>query len=313
MNGASPFAQLTGRLVSQTTREINNEYHLQLIAKNTGVVLRAQYAQLRAQAQAAALNLRGQLEITQRQHTTNELLGGLTGNIGSLIGLAEQMHGQLQSIEACIETVNDTLERGFASVARILERAVSVLMQQQTTLARIADTLSRPYDAQAQELLREGQKWLEHGAQTEGREQQENWKDALRLFHRVIENEVGKQNYVAWFNIGYLRWKYQNELPEAEEAFFQAQRLGAPTRDLWHTKSLRHMAAMQNEQGKNETAYNTIKRALSVSREYASLFDAARYAWKSAQRDEAIQLLDECIEARPETIITMFAEDDFRE
>ena len=140
----------------------------------------------------------------------------------------------------------------------------------------------------------------------------------------VIDNEVGKQKgYVAWFNIGYLRWKQKPEdnedqakvdLAHAEEAFFQAQRLSGIMRDEpWHTRSLRHMAEMQREQGNVEDAYQTVHRALVISREYESLLCAARYANKIGRTDEAVKLLDECIEMRPETIITMFAEEDFKE
>ena len=104
-----------------------------------------------------------------------------------------------------------------------------------------------------------------------------------------------------------------DDVAQAKEAFFQAQRLSALLRDLWHTKSVRHMAAMQREQEKLEDAYHTIHRALAVSREYESLLDAARYASKTGRSEEATRLLDECVGIRPETIITMFAEEDFKD
>ena len=60
-------------------------------------------------------------------------------------------------------------------------------------------------------------------------ERLENWKDALRLFSAVLENDIGRQNYVAWFNIGFLRWKHLNDPSAAEQAFFNAQRTAPPS------------------------------------------------------------------------------------
>ena len=144
-------------------------------------------------------------------------------------------------------------------------------------------------------------------------ERLENWKDALRLFSAVLENDIGRQNYVAWFNIGFLRWKHLNDPSAAEQAFFNAQRNSAPERDLWHTKSLRHMAEMQYPQGHFENAYATAHRALAVQREYETLFNRARYSAKGQRKEEMVKLLDECIELRPVTIVTMFGEEDFKE
>ena len=189
MNGAPLPTQVTSRWVSQQTRQINNEYYHQIVARNSESAVRYQREQLKAQAATAALNLRGQMEIAQRQDTTNQLLDGLAGDMGSLLGFAEQISGQLDSLNA-------TAEQGFAAVGEVLNRTVAVLMEQQQTLTQIAHVLSKPYETKALELLREGQKWLETGAQTEGREQQENWKDALRLFS--TSSTTRSANKTAW-------------------------------------------------------------------------------------------------------------------
>ena len=103
MATTSLATQIAGRLVSTPTREINNEYRLELIAKNSETaltqrtaLLRGQHALLHAQVEAAALNLRGQAEIARRQEN---LLGGLAGDMTALLGEAERMNEQLASIE----------------------------------------------------------------------------------------------------------------------------------------------------------------------------------------------------------------------
>ena len=80
---------------------------------------------------------------------------------------------------------------------------------------------------------------------------------------------------------------------------------------MWHTKSLRHLAQMQYLLGKLDDAYATAHRALAVRREHETLYDTARYASKTGRKDEMVALLDECIELQPNTIVTMFSEEDF--
>ena len=60
-----------------------------------------------------------------------------------------------------------------------------------------------------------------------GRDQEEWYKDAARLLRDVLDNPIGRGNYVAWFQTGWLKWKFQRNLAEAEEAFYQAARLSA--------------------------------------------------------------------------------------
>ena len=150
MAGAPFSQQIVGRSISNVTRQINNEYHLELIAKNSkdegalgAALLRGQHELLRAQVDAATLNLRAQAEIARRQELTNELLGGVSGNLDALLHETQQMTDQLFSIESTLEaginTIDDTLHHGFASVIGVLERAVATLIQQQRKLAEIAD------------------------------------------------------------------------------------------------------------------------------------------------------------------------------
>jgi tetratricopeptide (TPR) repeat protein len=314
------------RLDTPINRAITNEYHLELTAENTADIKRELIAQRQLQAQAAALNLRGQVEIARRQDTTNEFLDSILSSLDyGFDRLSDQLEMVDDTLKSGFKTIDNSLQSGFGSVVAVLNQSVVLMTEQLKTQKQITETLSKPYDTNAQELLREGQKWLTQGERSEGRERLENWNDALRLFQKVTENEIGQQNYVAWFNIGYLRWKHLKNLTEAENAFFRSQRLSAPSRDIWHTKSLRHLAEMQYLQGKQketegdseqamkmyEEAYATAHKALAVRREYSTLFNAARYAAKTGRKEEAASLLDECIELDPWTIHSMYGEEDF--
>ena len=314
---------LSGR--SPELRAINQEYQLELVAKTEKEIAGRLASMERNQLAVAAANMRAMGEIARRQDEGNRILADTAWDISEILAEAERINENLEKIDGTLERgfaqVDATLARGFDAVASGLHAVVAALVENQRTLSAISTALSTPYDTKAKELLAEGQRWLEAGAKCDerrvedsfaAREAQDNWKDALRLFGSVTANEVGRQNYVAWFNIGWLRWKLENDLPAAEEAFYHAQRYSAPSRDLWHTKALRHMAEMQYLQGKHEDSWHTAQRAAAVRREYETLYSAARYAAKTGRAEDLKRLLDECIELRPLTIETMFSEEDFK-
>ncbi len=272
----------------------------------------AQLVQTRMQAQVAAANLRAMGEIDR---SINNLHSGLNEGFEAMVNEARYMSGQLENIDETLakgfNKLDSTLYAGFSIVADEISRVVSGLATIQVTLNEIATTLSAPYETEVQELLHEGDRWLKQGELCEGREQADNRRDALRLFEEVIANKKGATNFVAWFNAGYLHWKLNNNVSKAEDCFYQAQRLTAPLRNLWHTKSLRFQAEMQYLSDRHDDAWGTAKKALAISREYETIYNAARFAAKIGLKQDVTSLLDECIELRPTTIVTMFSEEDF--
>lgn len=311
---------IADRLVSTTTREINNEYHLGLIADDSKLLRSELLAIRKGQVGAAVLNREGQMEIlrnldvgNQLHRVNNELLGGLAGDMYSLLGEAERTNEHLVAIEGALEQLNVTIRQGFDAVVGELTQVVSMLQQNQKKLTEIGYLLRNRNEAEALESLRKGVSWLVTAEKTIGPDQHKLRSHALEQFRSVVDNKIGKDMYVAWFNIGYLSWKHLGDLVEAEKAFDQAQLFSARTRNPWHTLSLRYLAGMQRKQDKFEEAWQTINRALAVNREYASLYAAARYACKTNRREEADKLLDECIELVPETIDDMFGEEDFQQ
>lgn len=276
---------------SKNIREIHQEYHVEMIAENTKQLVDYHKESLRLQAGAAAIHLHAQQE-------TNRYLSGI-----------EQ---ECRAMVEGLDSLNESVSEGFAVVGESLERISQQMMQMQRTLEHIAEILSRPYETKVLELRGEADKWLRSGMKTTGRDRDENWKDATRLLHTVVDNPIGMQDYVAWFQTGWLLWKHKKNIPEAEEAFYRTQRLSAQSRDWYHVKSLRHLAYMQYLQDKHADAYGTIQKALDVSRDHATVYDAARYVAKTGREQEYLSLLDRCIELQPTTIITMFSEADFQ-
>lgn len=283
---------------AKAQRFIDNHYHLEMVADNSHQIVEYQAQMLQLQQQAAITNIRAMGEIAHRQDHTNSLLSALTGSMDTLNATATQT---LHAVYAQTEV----LQEGFEEIA-------ARLLEQQRVLQQISDILRRPYKAKALELLNEADRALKTGAKASGRDQEEWYKDAARLLQDVLDNPIGRSNYVAWFQTGWLKWKFQRNLAEAEEAFYQAARLSASNADLYHAKSLHHLAEMQYLEGRPAEAYDTINRAFRVTPEdHDTMYDAARYAAKTGREREALELLDKCIELQPHTTIVMFSEEDF--
>lgn len=297
---------------SRRLRDIENNYHVEMIAENTGQLRQYHSQSLRLQAAQAAITVQGFSEMAARQDTTNNILGGMAQDMGAMVSGINRLNDGMDTLN---RTATDTLDAVYsleATVNDCFERVSQQMLQQQKTLDDIAELLRRPYEAKAKELRVEADKWLTQGMKNTGRDREEDWKDAMRLLRVCVENPIGMQDYVAWFQIGWLLWKRDQNIAEAEDAFYRAQRLSASKADLYHVKSLRHYAYMLYLQGKHEEAYSLMQKALGINTEHDTLFDAARYAAKTGHGAEALDYLEKCILERPTTIVTMFAETDFQ-
>jgi len=272
-------------------RRIDDHYHLEMIAENSSQIVEYQAEAFRMQREAVIANLHGLAEIANRQDETNFLLHTI----------AESM----SDLNHSLNVQTEVLQQGFEEMALIL-------LQQQQTLEQIADVLRHPYETKVLELLQEAKRALKTGAKSTGRDQQAEFADATRLFKEVLANPIGSRNYVAWFETGWLKWKYELNIAEAEDAFYQASRLSKPQADLYHANSLRHMAYMQYLQKSYSDADTAIQQALRLSPDDHDIrYDAARYAAKVGREAEALNLLEKCIDQQPQTIVMMFSEEDF--
>lgn len=285
------LSRLVYEIGDKRFREIDHAYHVAMIAESSQQLVAYHKDSLRLQLASAATTLHA-------QQATNRYLSGIE----------QSCHEMVEGIDQ----LNDTVSEGFAAVEEGLERISQQIMQMQRSLERIAQILSRPYETQAKELHDRAYKRLKLGAGTTGPDRIEHWKDATRLLESVIKNPIGMEDYQVWFHIGWLRWKHEKKIPEAEKAFDRARLLSVEDRNLFHVESLHHLAEMQYLQGKFGNAYATIQKALEISREHGILYDAARYAAKAGRQKESLDLLDECINLRPTTILTMFSEADFQ-
>ncbi|MBC7805289.1 MAG: hypothetical protein H7145_03990 [Akkermansiaceae bacterium] len=178
---------------------------------------------------------------------------------------------------------------------------------------QVEQVLSNPAFAGGEsQLLIEAARATKNGMTSTGRDQQEEFKDALQLFREAQEGAIGNRNYVVWFQIGWIMWKQGAQLSEAEEAFYQAYRLSAATQDIFYYLSQRHRAYLQFLQNKYSEASDTMSRAVSLyADDPETLLDAARYAAASKKTDEAAAFLRKVFVLEPSRALTVLADEAF--
>lgn len=307
-----PLAELLEPRLPESIREIERDYQIRMVAESTVQLRQYHAAALRVQLEAAAQHLQATAELGRQQERANNYLSDIQEGMSSLLLGVDRISNNLENLG----NIADQTLGAVWDLSGMLDDHLTCLseqiLEQQETLKDIAQILRRPYQAKARELRQEAEKWLFRGMNHQAGDREEDWEDAIRLLQTTVENPIGMQDYVAFFQIGWLTWKLRKNIAEAELAFHRAQRLSRDNGDLYHVLSLRHVAYMQYLQRKHQKAYETISRAMDIERDHDTMFDAARYAAKIGREKEAIDLLDQCIELQPCTIITMFAEVDFR-
>ncbi len=195
------------------------------------------------------------------------------------------------------------LERAFAEVA-------AVVAARQRAFADAAAAVRRAGSPQRRELRDDAQKWLEQGLHDAGGEQQEDWDTALGLLETLTGDPAGGADHVAWFQLGYLRWQHRQDVAAAAQAFARAQEIGAARKDAYFVAAARHLAHMHHRRGDDGAALAAITPALVLGDDHDTLFDAARYAARTGRDDLCRELLGKCVDARPATVVAMFAEPD---
>jgi tetratricopeptide (TPR) repeat protein len=200
------------------------------------------------------------------------------------------------------------------AIRREIEEATIALLARQKTLHDISDSLEHLHQSALQKIRREANTALANGMRTGGRDRVEDFKDALRLFRTIQEDAVSGRDYAVWFNVGWLLWKLEENLPEAEEAFYQASRLSVSAGDQYHALSLRHLAYLQYLQAKIKPAHATLVKGLAANPEDPdTLYDGARYAARVGRQAEAMSLIDRCFDRNPLLLTFAFTEPDFVE
>ena len=297
----STFPFQTTRDERRYSREIDNHHNNQLMAKSSQQLEKYTKQQVLAQLKHADAVVKLHDEQREANSLSRESLEVISRGLNEVIYAVENLAENEARTTEAVNTLSDIVALG-------LQRLSQQSAQQHREALEIA---RNPLRTEAQELAKEAEKWLKLGAELEGPDQGRIFKEAMQALLDVTKNPVGNRDYITCFHIGFLLWKSEDNLAEAEKSFDRARFLSIGAKDVWHISSIRHLAEMRHLRGGHQEAYATIREALLLGRDYNLLFDAARYAARAGRQDEYAKLLEECIELQPITIATMLGERDF--
>ena len=285
-------------------RDIETHYQIAQVAQTANEIRDFQETQLGLQAAAAVQTHR---DLAQLGFGLGMVTGGLAQVHNTLTGigdtLAELADGQ-RAIEDAVWATHGLLDEW-------LTRISNQMLSQQKTMASIAEHLQRPLETQVLEMRRKADTAIRNGMAATGTEASDWYADAMGLLESAVANIVGNQDHVAWFQIGWLRWKDQGDLKAAEEAFGRALRLSKATSDVYCTESARHLAYMRYLQDDMPGALQAVADVAASGNNPQVLFDAARYSAVNGHEEEAVRLLQRSIRSQPPLIVSMLAEADF--
>ncbi len=134
--------------------------------------------------------------------------------------------------------------------------------------------------------------------------------DPLTALLAVVATPDGRDDYVAWFQIGFLYWK-RGILDEAENAFRTGASFSQRQSPWYFAQSLRHEAFMQWRRGNFERCRSTIRRAIEIRRDPPMLVEAARYSVACGQLLESQALLDEALHSDPFAFVSVLSDTAF--
>jgi tetratricopeptide (TPR) repeat protein len=307
MSLSSPLDEIImlGNGKSERVHRIDFEYHVQTIATSSQDILGVQMRALKLQMGQAAIGLQ-QLE---QQRQSNAALQVMSAELSAI---SSGINALCQESQQTREAINAFAESMQASMDHISEQ----LYELKQELEEIAQVLRKPYETKARELREEADKWLTVGMKRLGRDRTEDFKDAMNLLEATVGNPIGKQDYVAWFQIGWILWKDGARLAEAEEAFYRSQRLSEPEANAWYIKGVRHLAHMQYLQGNLKDAVATIEKAtltrdsISAAADPEAAYEAAKYYARTRQPEKMLAELEWALRHCPDWVVTMYADAD---
>ena len=134
--------------------------------------------------------------------------------------------------------------------------------------------------------------------------------DPLTALLAVVATPDGRDDYVAWFQIGWLYWK-RGILDEAENAFRTGASFSQRQSPWYFAQSLRHEAFMQWRRGNFERSRSTIRRAIEIRRDPPMLVEAARYSVACGQPLESQSLLDEALHSDAFAFVSVLSDTAF--
>jgi tetratricopeptide (TPR) repeat protein len=218
------------------------------------------------------------------------------------------------TIEAWLEEVQGREEK-YDRLAT-LARSISPISDLLRTLAKgayndfFAQLISSYEEKHIQSILAQREELRQSAGEADEGDLPAHDDDPLTALLAVVATPDGRDDYVAWFQIGWLYWK-RGVLDEAENAFRTGASFSQRQSTWYFAQSLRHEAYMQWKRGNFERSRSTVRRAIEIRRDPALLVEAARYSMACGQQLESQSLLDEALHSDPFVFVSVLADTAF--
>jgi len=285
-------------------RDIETHYHIGMAAENTRQIRDLQAAQLGLQASQAAQMHSDLAQLGFGMDALGDQMGAVYDQLGQVGRGVAELNATAQDALGALLGMHGMLDEWLSTLSEQLSR-------QQATMTQIAEDLRKPLQTEVLEMRKHADHALTSGMRAQGDEAREWYGDALELLGQAVENPVGKQDYVAWFQIGWIRWKLERNHKTAEQAFGRAARLSKPAGDPYYVESLRHLAHARYLQTDLAGALDAILQAEEADPSPQVLYDGARYRAVNGSAADAALVMERALRAHPPLVIPIIGEPDF--
>lgn len=302
------------QLIPKSWRSVHLEHQIVKTAENVQELVTLNRGLLEAQVVSAGTTNLTSIKSAATTSLTREQLAGIRDEVAA-VNTTLRQYGD-ESLQR-FRDIHRGMSAGFATVANLLAQITANQKQQIASLNGISEILSKPYETQQKELYRRADALLTHALRHPDRNQASNLDDSLALFNQVIANPVGKHDYLAWFHIGWLNWRFTGDLPKATSAFSHAQRSSAVVGEPdFYVKSLRHLAHVQMLLRDHLGACNTIEEAIRVETrgdtDAAIFYESALYSALQGDIARARSRLRPALQLDPVLFDRLLTDADFR-
>ena len=304
--------------VPEGWRSIHLEHQVLKTAQNAQELVTINKGLLQAQAQQASIAASSSSRLVSAVSLTQEQLHGIRDEVTAVAHILDQYAAASlaqqavldQSIRSGFTAIHDDLRFVSALIAKVAENQD----RERAVLEQVSATLAKPYETKYKELLRTADRLFKHALRKADQNQANNLEDAFKLFSQVIANPIGEYDYYTWFELGWLNWRFRNDLEAARDAFGRAERYSdADGNTAFRVDSLRHLAHVQFLQREPAVAARTIEEAIIADSDNAALlYESALYTALAVNAESSLARLHRTFEIDPVLFDRLLGDDEFQ-
>ncbi len=254
-------------------------------------------------------------ETSEKQHQSSiQMIEAIQANSETMLKTASSNERHMGNLERGVVKLREVTADGFKRCERLLGNISEGIRKQIALLESINEILASPLETRTRELRENAERSIQEMLTCEGRDRDEYRSDAISLIELVIADPVGKLDYLAWFNYGWLLQYEVGSCEQAEEAFFQSRRL-AKSDPEFRLIAIRFYANCLYHMGKYQEAYDAFREVEThdLFNDYRAAYEYARYCARLEFTDLATQSLERAIELFTLFGDLMWCESDFLE